>query len=286
MNDTELAALLPPIDDNANKYTRGSLLILAGSARYPGAAVLAAQAAARTGVGYVTLAIPEPALQVAQSNLLSVPVIAAPAQDGTFAADAWKHITSQVNRVDAILLGPGLTVSPSTSTFVQTVTMLSPVPVLLDADALNILAAFCARENRVPAWPANTILTPHAGELKRMLDATKTTGTEALAQLLGSVIVAKGPTTQIVSPTQSASSSTGTAALAKAGTGDVLSGIIASLLAQGASLFSAAVLGVEIHSRAGIIAEQKLGRRSVCAEDVIKAIPTVLQQLDAYKNLP
>jgi len=166
------------------------------------------------------------------------------------------------------------------------VTMLSSVPVLLDADALNILAAFCARENRVPTWPANTILTPHAGEMKRLLDATKTTSAEALAQLLDSIIVAKGPTTQIVSPTKSVSSSTGTAALAKAGTGDVLSGIIASLMAQGATPFNAAVLGVEIHSRAGIVAEQKLGKRSVCAEDVIAAIPTVLQQLDTYEDSP
>jgi NAD(P)H-hydrate repair Nnr-like enzyme with NAD(P)H-hydrate dehydratase domain len=126
--------------------------------------------------------------------------------------------------------------------------------------------------------------------LSRLFGATQTSASgerligsslETLAQLLNSVIVAKGPMTRIVSPTQGASSTTGTAALAKAGTGDVLSGIIGSLMAQGISAYEAAILGVEIHGQAGRIAEQKLGRRSVCAEDVIEAIPTVLQKLDA-----
>ena len=294
MTDKELATLLIPIPDDANKYTRGSLLILAGSVRFPGAAVLAARAAARAGAGYVTLAIPEPATQVAQGHLLSVPVIAAPSQDGVFAADAWETIKGQVNHIDAIVLGPGLTVSPSTSAFVQSVVQGATVPILIDADALNALAAFCAENDGLPSWltgrakeygkettgPQRLVLTPHAGELKRLLDATQASTVEALAQLSNSVIVAKGPTTRIVSPTQSASSTTGTAALAKAGTGDVLSGIIGSLLAQGIPVYDAAVLGVEVHGRAGQVAEHKLGRRSVCAEDVLDAIPTILQNLD------
>jgi len=295
MNDIKFATLPPPVLVDANKYTRGSLLVLAGSSRYPGAAMLTALAAARTGAGYVTLAIPEPVAQVAQGQLMSIPVIAASTQGGAFADDAWEQIESQVSHMDAVVLGPGLTVSPSTSAFVQSVLLHTSVPMLLDADALNIFAAFCAVDNQPPAWfiekpggPLSTekdaqslILTPHGGELKRLFEATQTSKLEVLARVLNSIVVAKGPTTQIVSATKTYTSTTGTAALAKSGTGDVLSGIIGSLLAQGATPFDASVLGVEIHSRAGGVAEQKLGRRSVCAEDVIKAIPAVIQELDA-----
>jgi hydroxyethylthiazole kinase-like uncharacterized protein yjeF len=167
--------------------------------------------------------------------------------------------------------------------------------VLVDADALNILAAFFAEKNKIASWLTKKakpfpdgsrdqpclILTPHEGELKRLYEATKTSTLEDLAQLLNCVIVAKGPKTLIVSPTQYFTSTTGTVALAKAGTGDVLSGIIGALLAQGAPPFKAAVLGVELHGRAGRLAEQKFGRRSVCAEDIIEGIATNLQKLDA-----
>jgi len=294
MNKVNLTTLPPPVLVDANKYTRGSLLVLAGSARYPGAAVLAARAAARTGAGYVTLAIPEPVAQVAQGHLLSIPVIAAPAQDGAFAPDAWEPVAGQVSHKDAIILGPGLTVTPSTSAFVRSVMLLSSAPTVIDADALNVFAAFCAVDKQPPAWfiekpggplstekdAQNLILTPHGGELRRLFEATQTSKLEVLARVLNSIIVAKGPTTQIVSANKTYISTTGTAALAKAGTGDVLSGIIGSLLAQGATPFDAAVLGVEIQGKAGRVAEERLGRRSVCAEDVIKAIPTVIQELD------
>ncbi|MDR3037589.1 MAG: NAD(P)H-hydrate dehydratase [Coriobacteriales bacterium] len=308
ITDNTLAVLLPPIARNAYKYTRGSLLVLAGSNSFPGAAVLAAQAAARGGAGYVTLAIPETVAAIAQAHLLSVPVIAAPATKGAFAADAWKDVCAQATHVDAIVLGPGLTVTSSTSAFVEVVLREATVPVLVDADALNILAACWAQSGVVlpfasgvqtgsastsasnfgdctPSAPASAadpcyILTPHAGELKRLLDATGLADVQCLANALNAVVVAKGPETSIVSPTQMRSVSSGTPALAKAGTGDVLSGLIGSLVAQGASPFMAAVAGVELHARAGRIAERLFSRRSVCAEDVIQAVPHVLRELE------
>ena len=298
MNDSDLAALLPPVSDHANKYTRGSLLVLAGSSRFPGAALLAARAAARTGAGYVTLACPAPAAQIAQCHLLSVPVIAAPSEEGGFSANAWEYIKGQLNHIDAVVLGPGITISPAISAFVQSVCRNVRAPLLMDADALNILAAVCGKEgtpppclasrppsgspSRLPSAPLwqNLILTPHGGELKRLSDATQTDSPEALAQALDCVVIAKGPTTQVASPTQNTRLSAGSAALARAGTGDVLSGVIGSLLAQGVPAYDAGLGGVEIHGRAGLLAEQRLGRRSVCAEDVIEALPTVIQQLD------
>ncbi|MDR1184284.1 MAG: NAD(P)H-hydrate dehydratase [Coriobacteriales bacterium] len=299
-----LNALLPPLPDDAHKYTRGSLLVLAGSRRFPGAAVLAARAAARAGAGYVTLAIPEPAATVAQTHLLSVPVIAAPAIDGAFAADAWESIRTQVTHLDAIVLGPGLTVTPSTSLFVQVVLQEAhdaqrELPVLLDADALNILSAFVRQgwqgfhpeasteastevstEESTETPDMTFVLTPHAGELKRLCEATGTFSTLQLAKMLQAIVVAKGPQTHIVSSAREYCSTSGTSALAKAGTGDVLAGIIGSFIAQGATPFDAAVLGVEVHGRAGQLAENALGRRAVCAEDVIEAIPAVLQRIE------
>jgi NAD(P)H-hydrate epimerase len=279
-----LSRLLPPILDDAHKYSRGSLLILAGSRRFPGAAVLAAQAAARAGAGYVTLATPEPVVAIAQTHLLSIPVVAAPAEGGAFAAEAWENLRDQQTHLDAIALGPGLTLTPSTSAFVQAfiqdsahTTMPS---VLLDADALNILALLWQQGLIPEAACASWVLTPHAGELKRLCEATATPDAQKLAEKLGAVIVAKGPGTRVFSPFQEYRSTSGTAALAKAGTGDVLCGIIGSLLAQGAAPFDAAVLGVELHGRAGQLAEARLCRRAVCAEDVIESIPAALKTLE------
>jgi NAD(P)H-hydrate epimerase len=154
------------------------------------------------------------------------------------------------------------------------------VPLLLDADALNLLSQLPSPSSLSQPFFLPPILTPHAGELKRLLSASGATDARQLAKALNAIVVAKGPETLIVSPTQSRVSTAGTPALAKAGTGDVLSGIIGSLLAQGASPFDAAVLGVELHGRAGRIAEQRLGCRAVCAEDVIEALPSVLKGLE------
>jgi NAD(P)H-hydrate epimerase len=288
LTDSDLAALLPPIPPDAHKYTRGSLLVLAGSARFPGAAVLAARAAARAGAGYVTLAIPEPAAAVAQAHLLSIPVIAAPSDDGSFTADAWESIRALITHLNAIVLGPGLTTTPASSAFVQAVLHEVPMlhkgrgrsPVLLDADALNILSLLL-QQGLNPVIPETAlILTPHEGELKRLCKATGVSDVRQLAEALDAVVVAKGPTTRVVSPLREHVSASGTPALAKAGTGDVLSGIIGSLAAQGAAPFDAAMLGVELHSRTGWHAEKSLGRRAVCAEDVIDSLPSVLQTLE------
>jgi NAD(P)H-hydrate epimerase len=273
MTDDELAALLPPILPDAHKYTRGSLLILAGSARFPGAAVLAAKAAARVGAGYVTLAIPQPVVAVAQTHLLSIPVLATPATDGVFAANAWETVRDQSSHLDAVVLGPGLTVTASTSAFVCAVLRDAKVPVLLDADALNVLSAAMRQGDAPEISPLGLVLTPHAGELKRLLDATGAADAQQLAVMLNAVVVAKGPETHIVSSARNYLSTSGTPALAKAGTGDVLSGVIGSFIAQGVAPFDAAVLGVELHGRAGRLAESRLGRRAVCAEDVIDSLP-------------
>jgi NAD(P)H-hydrate epimerase len=306
---------LPPILYDASKYSRGSLLVLAGSQRFVGAAVLCARAAARTGAGYVTLAVPASVAPIAQAHLLSIPVIAAaqpqeapeqlqnskgpknehrPESKGVFAPEGLSDILSAVTHINAIVCGPGLTSAPEALAFAAQVAKTVSVPVLLDADALRAVGSMGvgSMADRGVGSPQNRplladdgtaplILTPHAGELQRLLAATGAKDTADLARITGAVVVAKGPETLIVSPSQSQLFTAGTPALATAGTGDVLSGIIGSLLAQGTEPYEAACIGVQLHSQAGRIAEQHFGTRSVMAEDVIEALAEVIQKLDS-----
>ncbi|MDR2672314.1 MAG: NAD(P)H-hydrate dehydratase [Coriobacteriales bacterium] len=337
-----LSTSLPP---HSNKYTRGSLLVLAGSSRYFGAGVLAAQAAARSGAGYVTLATPgSAAAAAARAHLLTVPVFEAKDCEGTFAPDALDDIVATIKHYDAIILGCGITVSASSAKFVACVihhAVLRGLPLLLDADALNILAqqpgllpvrptnqqptaplnqqpaqsSSQPADSRTNAYPAqqltlpvnssaqeNTpvVLTPHAGELKRLLAAYGLDDADdgrQLAQILEAVVVAKGHRTRVSGPAGSDSGSgldpssnsnsnskgsilmsAATPALATAGTGDVLSGIIGALLAQRLLPFEAAQTGVELHSRAGSLAAEHVGEHSVIATDVIDALPGAFKQ--------
>jgi NAD(P)H-hydrate epimerase len=275
---------LPPIPADANKYSRGSLLILAGSARFPGAAVLCAQAAARTGAGYVTLAVPASVAPAAQTHLLSIPLIAATEGSGAFAPEALTDILRTVTHIDAIVCGPGLTDAPDALAFAAQVARTVSVPLLLDADALRVAGSRTTHQASSAGLLADDgaaplILTPHAGELRRLLAATGATDAADLAQRIDAVVVAKGPQTLIVSPERSQLFTSGTPALAKAGTGDVLSGIIGALLAQGMEPFEAACTGVELHGRAGHSAAERLGIRSVMAEDLIVSLAEVLRFL-------
>jgi len=286
---------LPVIAPDANKYTRGSLLVLAGSRRYFGAGVLATLAAEKTGAGYISLATPACAAGAARQYLLCSPVIEGAEAEGhgSFSATALEPIVSELRHINALCCGPGLTVNGDTIAFVQSVLRYSSsenIPLLLDADALNALAAspgsLVEHLNLTPL-----IFTPHEGELarlyatlvpdeRRVARATPVEMAKALSAEYGIVVVAKGATTTITTVEETYESREATPALAKAGTGDVLSGIVSSLLAQGMAAMDAAVLGVRIHSLAGVYAEQRQGRRSVTAFDVIDAIPQAVMQCE------
>ncbi|MDR2492391.1 MAG: NAD(P)H-hydrate dehydratase [Coriobacteriales bacterium] len=268
---------LPDLPLDANKYSRGSLLVLGGSGRFPGAAILAARAATLTGAGYVTLAVPESVVPVAQSHLLSIPVIAAPEAEGAFAAGALSTVLAQLHHLDAIVLGPGLTAAPSVTRFVGSVLRNTHCPLLVDADALNVLAVLLKPHVPLAGLAGRAVLTPHAGELRRLLDATGASSAAGLAELLDVTVVAKGPTTEVTNSETSRICDEGTPALAKAGTGDVLSGIIGSLLAQGIVPFDAAHLGVVVHARCGCFAQDALGIRSVTAESLLDHLPVALR---------
>ena len=302
---------LPHIPRDANKYSRGSLLVLAGSRRYSGAGVLATLAAEKAGAGYVSLATPASAAPAARNHLICSPVIVAleDEEQGSFVATALPAILQEMRRVSAVCAGPGITVQENTKALIGELLQHAAqnnLPLLLDADALGILAADPAliserqqygAQNELGATAQNPlVLSPHEGELARLHNAfillpSENTGDTrpatalkvpvaeaamALADKLDAVIVAKGPATFIAGEGKLIEYNEATPALAKAGTGDVLAGVVSSLLAQGMTALDAALLGVQIHSLAGVLAEQKQGRRSVTALDVIDALPAAV----------
>jgi hydroxyethylthiazole kinase-like uncharacterized protein yjeF len=248
--------ILPVIAEDANKYSRGALAVFAGSARYPGAAVLTSLAAARSGAGYVTLFTPQDAVASAQAHLVAVPVVGLASDRGAFAgelsADDFAATAMASGRLNAgaVAIGPGITNTPSSQKFL--LSLLSALgeleqrkPVLLDADGLNALAELAkqgelaglgepAARSSAAALRAleGAVLTPHAKELERLLDAFAVDCASELAQLLGVVVVSKGPLTTVTDGLYQVELDAGTPALATAGTGDVLSGIISALLAQ------------------------------------------------------
>ncbi|MCL2883508.1 MAG: NAD(P)H-hydrate dehydratase [Coriobacteriia bacterium] len=351
MDNDQLAALLPPIAPNAHKYQRGSLLVMGGSKRYVGAAVLAAQAAARTGAGYVSLAVPDGVEARAQAHLLTVPVIGLPASaagDGQSAAfgqsasaagsgqppsaansnqqlaasngqqpsaaagfppQALETLIAQLKHVDAMLYGPGVLEGQGNQQLLIDCLAAADLPLVLDAGALPLLGQWLQAQRAQPepqaqghepqspppvppAPPASlalrpspgsawtVILTPHAGELAVLLRASGCADAAALAKALQAIVVLKGPETVVYHQDGQERSRSGTVGLAKAGSGDVLAGIIASLLAQGATPGQAAMAGVELHGRAGCQAMAKKSLRAMIARDIIEAIPDVLKLVE------
>ena len=289
MTREEAARLVPHPAADANKYTRGMLAVVGGSEPYPAAPIMASQAAMRAGAGYVRLFAPEGAARVARTHLLSVPVTACTQTAcGAFDPECAAGVVEGAAKARAFVVGPGM---GSTSfageflgKFLSRLAALSDERALLfDADALNILAAHgelaALRKGR------QDVLTPHEGEAARLLGRrveNRLDDARELAEAYGSVVVLKGPGTLVVAPDGRAKMCVeGGPELAKAGTGDVLSGIVGSFLAQGLPPFDAACLGVFLHGRAGKLAASRIGANAVMAEDIIGTIGPAFVSLEA-----
>lgn len=271
-----LARLVPYPAPDANKYARGKLELVAGSPAYPGAAVLAARAAQRAGAGYTEVfASPEalPYVRQAQASLVVRP---------------WSALSFKGERpLDdrhprAVAVGSGFDAQGSEEAGVlRAVLRGTQAPVLVDGGALSLLACEKMRRACVERYRAGlvTVLTPHGGEAARLAAPLRisTGDPERLAARLagayGAVVVLKGSDTFVSEGVRTFAMREGTAALAKAGTGDVLAGIIGALLAQGVRAVDACMLGTTVHARAGRAAADAVGAVSVIAEDVVDALP-------------
>lgn len=278
----DYAALVPFPAQDANKYSRGTVGVVGGSADYPGAPVMAAQAAAQCGAGYVRLVTTRDAAVSARAHLLSIPVSACEqGSSGTLCELSHTQACEDLMKSNAILIGPGMGANADTMRFMQG--LPQDRPMVFDADALNLIS----RDHALLQTPAQAsrILTPHEGEAARLLgcsvDNPKQDALE-LASRFDAVVVLKGPETFVANPAGELHEvNEGGPELAKAGTGDVLAGIIAGFLCQGLDAFEAASLGVFVHAYAGKLAARELSVQSAMPEDIINCIGPVLLELQA-----
>jgi hydroxyethylthiazole kinase-like uncharacterized protein yjeF len=245
---------LPRYDVDASKYARGKLFVVAGSAALPGAAILAGRAALRVGCGTVRLLLPFELTSPVGALFVESMVV----------ARSLEAIRAQYEVCRAGVIGPGLDESEETAELVRTVVAEAPVPLVVDAEAL--LA--CAEEPTRFKGPR--VFTPHAGEMARLVDVEKRRIT----------LVLKGKETRVTSPRGDVYlDTTGTRALATAGSGDALAGVIGGLIAQEMDPTHAAVWGVQLHGLAGEVAAAELGDDGVLASDVVERLPGVVREL-------
>lgn len=271
---------------NVHKNTFGHVLILAGSAPMMGAGCLASLAAMRTGAGLVTLGVPRSLNLTAQRKVSQV-VMTLPlpeTSEKTFSFKAFKTIEHFHTKSQAIALGPGMGTHPDTQKLIRKIIAASDVPLVIDADAIHSLAG---NLNILKKTSTPKILTPHPGEMARLLNIPKSEIEKHRNPIVRDfafqyhcVLLLKGHRTIIASAEKKIwINTTGNPGMATAGSGDVLTGMIAALLAQGLSAFEAAKWGAYLHGRAGDLAAEKKGKAGLIASDIIDDIPCAIKSL-------
>jgi hydroxyethylthiazole kinase-like uncharacterized protein yjeF len=266
----------------STKFTSGNVFVIGGSKGLTGAPTMAALAAMRAGAGYVSVAAPASLEVMFGVRLLEAMVVGLPEDDGALSLDSVEPALAAIRRADAVVLGPGLSKRDGAQALARELAQRIDVPLVLDADGLNALAG--QLEDLLPhrRWP--TVLTPHAGELGRLLEVEaeeverrRLFHVRAAATRARAFVVLKGDDTLIAAPTGRVAISRGNApGLATAGTGDVLAGVIGTMLAKGLAPAAAACAGVYAHLRAGQIAAAPHGPDGVIASDVIRCLPEAL----------
>ena len=282
-----VAKALPVRPASSHKGTFGHAGIIAGSVGKTGAAALAACAALRIGAGLVTVATPNSVNDVLEAKLLEAMTLPLPETKArTLARSGLDRIAAFIQARTAVAIGPGLSTHPETVELVHSLMKHLDRPAVLDADALNALAS---RAALLTACKIPPILTPHPGEMARLeVDATSQSvnadriGTaRRFARERGVFVVLKGARTVIARPDGLvAICPTGNPGMATAGTGDVLTGMLAGLLAQGVPAWEAACAGTYLHGSAGDLAAQQLGEAGMLAGDLIANIPHALQAIN------
>lgn len=282
---TDIRSLLPRRPRTAHKGTFGHAGIIAGSAGKTGAAAMAAMAALRIGAGLVTVATPKSVADIVEAKLLEAMVVPVPETTArTCSTHALNQLLAFAADKTALALGPGIGTDPQTQTLVHRLLVQAHRPMVLDADGLNAVAGHTDLLDRASG---PLILTPHPGEMARLLE---TTAAEIQRDRLGAAsrlarehkvyVVLKGAGTILASPDgRLAVNATGNPGMATAGPGDVLTGLIVGLLAQGLAPWDAACAGVYLHGLAGDLVTAEQGEAGLIAGDLIQAMPRALQRL-------
>jgi hydroxyethylthiazole kinase-like uncharacterized protein yjeF len=274
---------LPPRPRDAHKGTFGHVLVLGGSPGLTGAPVLAAEAALRSGCGLATIGCPRAVQPVVASRTTCAMSLALPdTPGGALSHAALAPALRFSSRCRAVVLGPGLGRDSDTGDFVRSFLASVESATVVDADALNLLAG---HDEALRGAEADFVLTPHPVEAGRLLGlpasspvpTDRRAAVAALAERTGAVVVLKGHRTLVCDGARLHENRTGNPGMATAGTGDILSGMIAALLAQGLPAFDAAVLGAHLHGKAGDIAARAVGEVSLIATDLLASLPAAFR---------
>ncbi|MBI1927895.1 NAD(P)H-hydrate dehydratase [Candidatus Poribacteria bacterium] len=280
----DAARLILPRPRHSHKGTYGRVFVVAGSTGMTGAAALSSEAALRVGAGLVTLGMPKslnPILEVKLTEVMTLPL--PETAEGSLASEAKSQILEFAERTNSVFaIGPGLSQHPETVALIHSLLRESRSPTVIDADGLNALAK---SKGLLSSLPPQTVLTPHPGEMTRLVGGTvaelerdRIGIAQRFAQEHGVTLVLKGVPTVIANGNGEIwMNSTGNPGMATAGMGDVLTGIIVGLMAQGVPSDDAAVLGVYLHGLAGDIAAQLTGMHGLMAGDVLKAVPEAIE---------
>jgi len=286
LTDSEAGQLLPVRAVRSNKGNFGRIIIFAGCNEMPGAASLACSSAYIAGGGLVCACVLDDVAQVIFRWQREVTARILPGKNGMYCKESIKTASDEINKSNVILIGPGLGRSPDVTEFVREVIFFARAPLVMDADALFAVSQDLSilKELKVPC-----VITPHPGEMSRLtgvsvqdiLENTVDTACK-FSKKNNVVILLKDAHTVIAHPSGNYYiNKTGNNALAKAGTGDVLAGMIAGFIAQGSDVFTASALGAYIHGRAGEAASLDLSTYSVTASDLLKYIPKVISRLES-----
>jgi hydroxyethylthiazole kinase-like uncharacterized protein yjeF len=278
---SDVGAWIPLRAADAHKRSTGVVLIVGGSIRMTGAPLLVAEGALRAGAGLVTVAVPEPILPAVQAGSLEPTFLGLPATDsGSISEEAWEVIAPELERFDAVAVGPGMSTEPEAAALARRLVVESDIPVVVDADALN---AFEGRASELAGRRNPGVITPHEGEFARLfgmptsevLEDRVGLARKAAAETAGSVLL-KGPLTVVAHPEgQVRVNPTGGPSLATGGTGDVLAGAVAALLARGVAPVDAASAAAYVHGLAGEMAASSTGEGTT-ASDVASLLPEAI----------
>ena len=272
--------LAPKRAAGSTKFSSGDVLVVGGSRGLTGAVCMAALAAIRTGAGYATAAVPADLEHIFEIKLTEVMTLGCASRDGGLRPAASEQILGAAERAACVVLGSGMGREQGTQRLIGELTERIEAPLVIDADGLN---AHAGKIEKLSARKGPFVLTPHAGEMGRLLDrdskeigAKRAESAREAAKRTGGIVLLKGDDTIVTDGERLAVNTISSPQLATAGTGDVLSGMIAAMIARGMDPFAATCAAVVAHSRAGREAGARVGHDSVIAGDVIESIPAGL----------
>lgn len=277
MNRDFVESRLPDRALDAHKGDFGKILLLCGSKGYTGAAALATMGALRSGAGLVYLGVPASIYAIEATKLNEPVVFPLPDDSGMFAKASIVEVNRYLEKVDAVLIGPGIGQGSGCEELLTHVLAVYKGPVVLDADGINLI---CKHKNVLRGRTYPTIITPHAGEFARIFGTLPTDRVENARQLskdLGVIVLLKGHNTVITDGVNTYVNTTGNPGMAVGGSGDVLSGMIVSLLGQKITPLEAAACAAWLHGAAGDLCAAEIGQYGMLPTDMLNALPRLIK---------